>query len=449
MTVQKKKLRSAVILGVIILLSACRKDVQVAVSDVDENPPEVAAASVQAIMKEIAEVLEKVYENDTALMEVNAAILSGYYHDERILIKDLLVPQTSDLYRWEQFLKLADTGAFSKIFRDVLSKGNYPVLRSELIDFLRSEKYERGKRVGNSSRVAEYVGVLSEINPIAIYFPYSENFLSINAPESDRRFSLTRKPTLVPSTHEGQSATGRSPFSCTSSPTMTCYRDVVVNDDYAYASPTHIITVGASRKTEAPLLVPPSEQTHRLYHGASRLTAQMDNLISFTGNGGGSEVKVCRVNGYLRRQDEQIDDFAGDVVTLHYTRGEIRKKQWKRAYTVWDPNWNYQDVEQIYAVYEEDTKGTRTIDGTLRTTLSIPGKAGKLEGDIGFKIQMSTQDEVITQRKIDRKSYFRDGLNSQGWGFLFDLYDFLPPARDWPIYDGGSIWQYTFPYRIY
>ncbi len=160
-------------------------------------------------------------------------------------------------------------------------------------------------------------------------------------------------------------------------------------------------------------------------------------------------MKICRINGYLRRSDEHIDDFAGDVVTVHYTRGEIRNKTWKRVYSVWDPNWNYQDIEQIYAVYEEDNRGVKTIDGSLKTTLKIPKGGGTIEGDIGFKIQTQPQDQIITQRKIDRKSYLRDGLNNQGWGFLPDNSDFLAGNRDWPIFDGGSIWQYTFPNRIY
>ena len=95
----------------------------------------------------------------------------------------------------------------------------------------------------------------------------------------------------------------------------------------------------------------------------------MDKLVSFTGNGGGSEIKVCRVNGFLKMADEQITNFAGDVITLHYTRGDIRKKRWKRIFGVWDPNWNYQDIEQVYAVYEDDNMGSKTLTGSLKTTV--------------------------------------------------------------------------------
>jgi hypothetical protein len=107
----------------------------------------------------------------------------------------------------------------------------------------------------------------------------------------------------------------------------------------------------------------------------------MDKLISFTGNGGGSEIKVCRINGFLKVQDEQITDFAGAVTTVHNTRADSRKKRWKRLFSVWDPNWNYQDIEQIYAVYEDDNMGSKTITGSLTTTVNLPGKIGKKEGE--------------------------------------------------------------------
>jgi hypothetical protein len=92
--------------------------------------------------------------------------------------------------------------------------------------------------------------------------------------------------------------------------------------------------------------------------------------------------------------------------------------------------------------------GSASFSGSLTTNLTLPGKLGKAEGKIGFGIEVKTQDEIITQRKLDRKSYLRDGYNNQGWGFYADADDFLT-GKDWPIFDGGAIWQYTLPYRIY
>jgi hypothetical protein len=407
---------------------------------------------IAAITKEVAAVLEKVYSSNAAYNEVNAAINSGYYEDERVLLKDLLFPYSSELYKRGIFRKLkVDTGIFRKKFCEILAKGSYPLLNEELLT--------DGKRIkpgllSDDARLpdANAPSVLSTTQPLAIYFPYSENFPGIKISDSfppNSKMAIVKKATLVSTDRDADAGPGRAPYYCLGMTNNLCYYDVNVTDDYADGRPTHIITMGASIKEVKAAEVPASIAVTRIYHGSSRLTKQMDKLISLTGNGGGSEVKVCRINGYLKRSDEQITDFSGDVVTLNYTRGDVRKKKWKRVFSVWDPNWNYQDIEQIYAVYEDDNRGSRTFNGSVSTTIELPGKLGKVQGELGVRIEVMTQDEIITQRKLDRKSYLRDGLNNQGWGVLPDTDDFLAAGGDWPIFDGGTIWQYTLPYRIY
>ena len=187
----------------------------------------------------------------------------------------------------------------------------------------------------------------------------------------------------------------------------------------------------------------------RVYLGWSKLTRQMDNFISLTGNGGGSEIKVGRLSGYLKLSEEQVTGFSGDMVTLYFTRSEIRKGKWKRVFSIWDNDWNKDDFEQVYAVYEDDTKGKKTISGTVSTTMNLQERpaASKIQGEIGYKVDIITQDEILTQRKVDRASFFRDGLSDQGWKYMADPNDFLSGGIDWPVYDGGTIWQYTMPWR--
>ncbi|MBL7696859.1 MAG: hypothetical protein JNK79_01825 [Chitinophagaceae bacterium] len=406
--------------------------------------------SVAAVTKEVAGALMEVYADHKALMEVNAAIASGYYADERVLLKDLLFPSQSELYRSESFTKFKiDTGVFRRRFCEIIERGNYPLLAAELKPAQRT--------IGSVALHARIISdstasILSPLVPVSIYFPYSENFGKAQIFDSlppNSKLAMVLKPTIVYTDRDADNAPGKRPYLCSNAGTKVCYLDVNVNDDYAEIVPTHIVTVGALAAAATTPVVPKSELVTRTYHGSSRLTKQMDKLVSFTGNGGGSEIKVCRVNAYLRRTDEQVTDLAGDLITLNYTRADIRKKRWKRVYAVWDPNWNYQDIEQIYAVYEDDTYGSKTISGSLTTTVNLPGKIGKAEGEVGFKISVITQDDIITQRKIDRKSFLRDGLNNQGWGFLKDGDDFLAGVKDWPVIDGGAIWSYTFPYRIY
>jgi len=186
-----------------------------------------------------------------------------------------------------------------------------------------------------------------------------------------------------------------------------------------------------------------------VYHGWGRLTRQMDKLISFTGNGGGSEIKLGRISGYLKTANQQVTGFTGDLVTVHFTRGEIRKSRWKRIFSIWDPNWATTDKEEIYAVYEDDTEGSSTFSGSLNVSVSIPGKIAKVEGEVGYEVKVKTQDNILTQRKFDRTSYYRGALLNQGWGFISDNNDFLQTSQDWPIYDGAAVWQFTMANREY
>jgi hypothetical protein len=426
----------------------------------EENPiisPDISDSRnrIAAVTKEVSDILEKVYEDNRAYSEVNAAIYSGYYEDERVLLKDLLFPETSDLYRSANFRAFkVDTGIFRKRFCEIIEKGRYPLISSELAKAMRKKIATSPLIVANEVIIVNDTApsILSAQQPLSIYFPYSENFVSIQTNDSfplNGKLAMMKKATIVYTDREADSAPGREPYICSGGGGSLCYRDVTVDDDFAEIRPAHIITFGADIHDVSDNEIPKTELVSRIYHGSSKLTKQLDKLISLTGNGGGSEIKVCRINGYLNKRDEQITNFEGDVVTVYYTRADIRKRRWKRVFSVWDPNWNYQDIEQIYAVYEDDTQGSKTLTGSLTTTMDLPAKFGKVVGDLGFKIEVLSQDEIITQRKLDRKSYFRDGLNNQGWGFLSDANDFLPVSKDWPVLDGGSIWQYTLAYRIY
>jgi hypothetical protein len=423
-------MKTKLIAFALIVLTACKKELRQRDSVVYQS----RQSQVAAVTKEVAEVLQQVYTDRQAYIEVNAAIFRGHYYDERILLKDLLK---------------SDTGSFRRRFCEIIDKGKYPILTSELAGVL---KLKKGTAISNNSMllVNSIPSVLSPVHPIAIYFPYSENFAGGNAydtvvPESKLSIAI---PTIAYTDREDDNVPGKRPYFCTTSPDKICYTDVIVNDKYADLFPTHIVTFGAVVRSDTPAVLKSALVT-RAYHGSSRLTRQMDKFVSFTGNGGGSEIKVCRVNGFLKMADEQITNFAGDVITLHYTRADIRKRRWKRIFGVWDPNWNYQDIEQVYVVYEDDNMGSKTITGSLKTTVNLPGKIGKVEGELGFKIGLVSQDEMLTQRKLDRKSFLRDGINDQGHGFMPDANDFLPAGKDWPVIDGGAVWSYTFPYRIY
>ena len=445
----KTKITCIVFCATCLFIVSCKKEIKRSAASPTAQLSQYQS-QVAEVTREVARALDEVYVDPHAYDEVNAAIRSEYYADERVPLRELLFPSPHGLYNCEIFrLHKIDTGRFRRRFCEVILNGNYPKLKRELVPLLNRRS---SPAVANNVLIDDSVpGIVSDKYPVSIYFPYSENFgtfVSDSFPPNSK-MAIILRPTIVYTDRDDDAAPGRRPYFCSGAPNNTCYADVTVNDSYAETYATHIVAIGAAVNATAAKEPLKTELVTRAYHGWSRLSKQMDKLISFTGNGGGSEIKVCRINGFLKMTDEQVTDFAGDVITINYTRADIRKRRFKRVFSLWDPNWNYQDIEQVYAVYENDNVGSRTISGSLNTTLNLPGKIGKTEGEIGFKISVITQDEIITQRKFDRKSFLRDGLNNQGWGFVVDANDFLATNKDWPVYDGGAIWSYTFPYRIY
>jgi hypothetical protein len=452
-----------------LLIYSCKKELQESRTNFEAArfPAKQEDVNRVKVVKELASMLKNIYQDREAYYEVNVAIFTGYYSDERVLLKDLLTPETSPVYKTKHFMQSrAKSGSFKKRFYEELSKGEYPNLKAAL-------GYSQLSRVDGITYAPPTniaMEVFSNSTGVCIYFPYSENWASnyttsyFDNINSDPFGNLA---TIVATDREAQSAPGDEPFRVRGGATKEetywyiDYRQVTVDDDYADVKATHIVGMGAHPSEAIPTdtTPPPGDPIYRVYHGWSRLTDQKDKLISFNSqNGGGSEVKVCRISGYLKIQNQQVSDFAGDQFTVEYTRKQIKHKHWKRIYGVWDPHWHTGNLEQVYAVYEEDSEGEETFSGSLNTTVSsVFDSTTTFQGNLSYSIKVKTQDEIITQRKQDRYSYFRDAKNDQGWGYqmghskpTWNGYDntFLP-SGNWPKWDEGTIWGYTWPYKVF
>jgi hypothetical protein len=252
-----------------------------------------------------------------------------------VLLKDLLFPETSALYKTSDFKKhKSPVGVFKQRFVEELNKGNFPALTKA---FKSPNVNSRLTAVVPTDTAAE---IFSNSSGVSIYFPYSENFGSNFT--ADYFDNINSDPwgnvaTVISAAREADSAPGDEPYRRKGYDEYggiiwyIDYSPVTVNDDYAELKPSHIVGVGAEPARMLPADPPPSTNINRVFHGWSRLTQQLDAFISFTGNGGGSEVKVARISGYLQFQDQQVTNFTGDVFSVSYTRKEIRKKRWKRV----------------------------------------------------------------------------------------------------------------------
>jgi hypothetical protein len=412
-----------------------RKQAEVADSKARFPQTQEEKAIVDRI-KAVKSILETIYKDPKVREEVSGLISSGFYTDEFVTLKDLLNPGTSKAYQTAKFKKMnIEAGVFEKRYKE-----------------------EFDKRYTTNTAMKSGFDYFEE-NGITIYWPYSEEFSP-----SFQAYNFT----IVAADRDADSGPGQI-FAGYGGDGKPIYNTVTVDDDYAFVNPTQIVGIAEKipEETGGDSLPPPPPTVtiDRVFNGYSRLAQNYDRLISFTGNGGGSEMKICRISGYLQVVNQQVTSFSGDVISKEYTRRDVKKKKFVNIYSVWDADWVVGNNEQSYAVYEEDNQGTKTFTGALSTTLKLDSTATAptVTGSIGYSISVITQDDVITQRKIGRTAYFLTAKQDQGGGFnmcnsscagtstadVCQDNTFLPAGQYWPLWDCGVNWKYLWPYKIY
>lgn len=417
------------------VLSACQKQLparQPANIYGERFPATPEEKQLVALYQEIAAVLEQVYQDPEALEEVNAAIFTGFYEDERVLLRDLLWPEESELYRSESFLQSASSsGLFKRLFFETLEQGDYPLLRSQLQAGTEQPGIEPAATTVHAPVSPLPVRRLTQplsIASISIYFPYSATFKSALA-----NGLLHQGVTIVASDREADAGPGKQPDRCG---TKYCYHTILVDDDYVSRQPTHILTPGAIVAVTRPVAAnpaPAASPVNLIFLGHVLCSKQYDKLISFSGNGGGSELKFIRGDGFLKQNADGQITSPENTISVYLSREEIRKKKWKAVNAIWDANWETGNEEQVFGIYEEDNEGSRTFSGSLVTKV----KSLTIE-PISYEFTVQTKDEIIRQLKWNRQSFFaynRGQLNN-GCG----VYD-----GSWTIYDCLTPVRYTLP----
>ncbi len=189
----------------------------------------------------------------------------------------------------------------------------------------------------------------------------------------------------------------------------------------------------------------------QVFLGHVNIQKQYDALISFTGNGGGSEFVVLRIDSkpYLESVNdgrEVLITHPTGRITFDVARKKIRQMRkgsldaiWIGA--LWDPNWECSDPihEQLFMVYEDDN--TADIDFDFS---GIKWK-NNTYGAVKFHYKVRTKDEIITQTKRDSNEFFASNLLDQGCGCKNGEYSFSD--RCWSWYDCGANFSYTMPHR--
>ena len=405
-------------------VTGCKKDFQekIPATRINENhvfrKPETAEEKALVLnLGKITEVLKEIYKSRDVIKEVNAAIYAGVYSDESVLLRDLVFPENGRVSQSARFRELAakwrfTPGGFARAFMDAAESRKDP----QFTGFIKA-------MAGSSQRPTEY-----QVEPVSIYYPYSDEFLE--PVFEDQGATIT---TLVAATADADEGLGYlTSFDAYGTPQ---HQEVVVNDAYVFANPTHIIGVNGIEPVEtAPTSVNVFNPTgpvdiadlgrevKQVYIGEVRCRQQFDKLISFTGNGGGSEIRFTRADGFLKYVDGQVqaDMF---IVNGPYKieRGDIRDGgRWIDWTSVWDGDWEASNFEQNMAVYEEDNRNSVSFTGTLKTTVKINSTI-TAEGSIGFTLNFRSDDPLIFQMNYKHDVFFalnrfdQEGELRNGW----------------------------------
>lgn len=437
-------------------------------------------------LSEITEVFKVLYKKNANVRLVNASIYAHVFADETVLLGDLIFPAQSRLPLYTRFDSLSrawnvDLTSFAQQFWSEVQKRNNPDL----------EQFLQG--LMPSVAAGQYGVDNGTAPPVSVYFPYSELF----APSTGGAYLPT--VSLLNAAADIDEAPGSEPVYQGS--TLTGYTTVLVNDVYTTSHPTHIVGVNGPEQPATgpggggigiggggfcfgpgcmgwipPPTTVPVEIKRSVLVDNYVLKAQYDNLISFTGNGGGSEVRINRISAHLQPTiGSAVTEFAPlplvnappgfsfDQTLTSHTRQEISDKVWKKtlfwgpAYgeSRWDTSWVQDNFEQVLAVWEYDNTNQRaSFNGQLYTTLiqTTSTPMALVGGVKPYSVQAPSMHPPIKHLRISRSVYFGEARNNFGFGYRpgncgtdFIRSQFKWDCTNWSDYAGLDPYSFSFP----
>lgn len=282
---------------------------------------------------------------------------------------------------------------------------------------------------------------------VSVYFPYSEEYIDENFGASPNIVSI------ISATADADEGIGEIPV-FDSYGNLLRYDQILVNDEYAAANPTHIIGVNGIEPYDMGAIVqtafPPTgpidlpnfpREVKQVYAGSVKIhNKQYDAFLSFTGNGGGSEIVITRSDGFLKILDGQVqaDNFATPPKTI--SRRDINKRNWVDFSYEWDGDWEKTNLNQVLNIYEDDNRNTLEISGKLGTTLKLSDQITLTVDLIAWKITYKSDDAIIRPAlELKHESFFLlNRTNLEG-----EMYE------GWPVRDKNGPVSWTLNDRTY
>lgn len=379
-------------------------------------------------------VFKELYKNPINVKVVRAAIRSKICSDESIFLSELIYPEVGKLSQNKKFLDYAKRNEFSlTAFSNQFWKISKNLGSQSFIDFLGAIKKPSG--------TALYRDDNGGYDP-TIYEPYHENFEDDVETEEvpDPNYITGALVSLVTATAEADEGWGERPVYDVTG-TFLFFETVLVNDDFAFENPTHIIGLNgieyepevtvpnAAFPPTGPVFVGLPREVKQVYVGDVRVNHnnQYDKLISFTGNGGGSEIRFTRSDGFLVFVDGQVQPNTFIIGDRTISRNDIKRARWVGYSLEWDGDWEFDNLQQNLAIFEEDNRNSSTFNGSLTTTITAAVTPITITSSrtIGFTITYKSDDYLIRQSNYNRDVFFLlNRINLEG-----EMY------KGWPVRD--------------
>lgn len=411
---------------------------------------------------EFSDMLKELRVHDDAYKELFYLFQNTHYVDHYVGLEDLLNHETALIYE-QVDTNLFTKGSFKTFFNNEMDRT--PNLYVNLNHVLKN-RMELADETDDDQKLSLFY----EIARITLYAPNLINS------ETDGTFNDTDLFTIVPGVVDGDEGLGYQ-----FNDDLNTWGDITANENTADNNFTIIIEPNffcnqspvpmlAETYTEGPCamwaggLVDPNIPTGNQYTGncvdiedgdyirqvwIGHITVfkQYDNWISFTGNGGGSELQFTRTDSREHVEDlpndSNVDVFEFDErVEVYVTRYAINKKR-ERWYSIfWDFNWECATPthEQLLLIYEKDNTSPIDFD------FSGIEWQGETYGSVSLEAEVRTKNEIIRTWNRDGAEFFATNmLNDNGCSCVNGKNSFSD--RCWPRYDCGANVRYTMPHR--
>lgn len=331
--------------------------------EIVKTPEDVKKANT---ILNVTKVLRKIYKDRNVVEEVNAAVATGYYSDERIMLKDLLHPESSPVYQQQSFLqRKAARGLQSGIFKEAFEKA-----------------------IGIESKSALRTDDLYfDENGIYIYFPYYE----------DTQYSPDAIA-VVPATIEADQAYIDNP-DCSDEFRDDCWpRYTLVNDNFASGRPVHVVGMGPS---------PVNSSSSNSCAGNFRVKVsyvqilghQYDRLFSFENNGGGPDLV------YVSAKSDHSGTkytWTSEVKAPEIKRKQVRNSNYVQVNRTLDNFWGEQHPNQMLGIYEHDYSAT---DQYMTGELQYTNYGGVALGTSQYHLRFDSKNSRVHHQVYERSYY--------------------------------------------